>query len=194
MADGAVEREVCFRWNDITCHWSVQVEVQACRAGTDGADFFVYKLPGPPASCLRYCGSDPFATTPAATAAPPVAAPQCGLPYNTLSSYTRSIIYNDGNGATEICDDAANGTVVSGDLANNDWQGPGWYRFTGAAGDTMAMTVPSALPSEWGAFSSQMGIAHPHHFPTNRSVFLRHRRRRLAQWRVAKNGRRRCVA
>jgi hypothetical protein len=68
------------------------------------------------------------------------------MAYRNLSSYTRSVLFNDGNNNVEVCDDAAGGTVVSGNLDHNDWRGPGWYRFTDAAGTQMATTAPSLPP------------------------------------------------
>ena len=52
VEDEVVDREVCFNWNDKPCNWSVTVQVRNC------GEFFVYKLPDPPESCLRYCGDD----------------------------------------------------------------------------------------------------------------------------------------
>jgi len=50
LADGRVERTVCFHWRDDCCYWSIKIMVRNC----DG--FHVYKLDKPPHCTLRYCG------------------------------------------------------------------------------------------------------------------------------------------
>ena len=81
------------------------------------------------------------------TATPPTtpSANPCQGGYQELSAVTRNIDFNDGDNGEEVCD---NGLVLSGDAANQDWRGPGWYRFTGAAGLDMTTTVPG-LPPSW---------------------------------------------
>jgi cysteine-rich repeat protein len=46
--EGIVDRTVCFSW-DQECEWQVVIQVRNC------GDYFVFKLPNPPESCLRYC-------------------------------------------------------------------------------------------------------------------------------------------
>lgn len=52
VAEGKVNRKVCFNWSNNNCNWSADIEVRNCDS------FFVYKLVKPPACQLRYCGSD----------------------------------------------------------------------------------------------------------------------------------------
>ena len=52
VEDEIVSRDVCFHWLGEPCNWSVEVQVRNC------GEFYVYKLPDPPDTCLRYCGAD----------------------------------------------------------------------------------------------------------------------------------------
>jgi hypothetical protein len=120
-------RTVCFAANGNACASSVAVSVVTCNG------FFLYNLPAPTTFCVRYCGAGAPATTaaPANATTPAPTTPaafnaQCRAAYKWLTAPTRSAAFNDGNNGVEVCDDQKNGTVVSGDRANNDWQGPGW--------------------------------------------------------------------
>jgi cysteine-rich repeat protein len=61
--------------------------------------------------------------------------PQCFQPYNEFDSESRINSFNDG-GQTVYCD------YTGGGYDPPDWVGPGWYRFTGAAGTQMATAAP----------------------------------------------------
>ena len=50
VADGAVQRRVCFHWTSNRCQWSINIRVRNC------GNFYVYELSKPPACSLRYCG------------------------------------------------------------------------------------------------------------------------------------------
>ncbi len=50
IAEGIVDRTVCFNWGGNACSWSRVVQVRNC--GT----FYVFYLPPAPACSLRYCG------------------------------------------------------------------------------------------------------------------------------------------
>ena len=50
VADGAVQRKVCFSWTSGCCQWSRDITVRNCGA------FYVYKLPEAPGCQMRYCG------------------------------------------------------------------------------------------------------------------------------------------
>jgi len=53
VQDGAVNRTVCFHWDNNCCIWSNGIQVRNC------GDFYVYKFPGPPPNCtLKYCGTN----------------------------------------------------------------------------------------------------------------------------------------
>lgn len=76
--------------------------------------------------------------------------PQCFEPYTDLTAASRNQSFNDGNcnfgdpaGNIEICDGGDTGTALCGDEAL-EWQGPGWYRLSGAAGEQMPESAPSA--------------------------------------------------
>ena len=47
----------------------------------------------------------------------------CFQNFGILTSPTRSVNFNDGNSGEEICDDAGQGNVVSGNASFNDWLG-----------------------------------------------------------------------
>ena len=51
VADGAVQRKVCFHWSSNDCRWSTNIRVRNCGA------FFVYELPPTRYCNLRYCGN-----------------------------------------------------------------------------------------------------------------------------------------
>ncbi|NJK31206.1 MAG: DUF4215 domain-containing protein [Deltaproteobacteria bacterium] len=61
----------------------------------------------------------------------PTLDPQCGMAYTMLTEANRNDVFNDGNAGIEFCD------RVGSMNKSPDWQGPGWYRFSGAAGTTM---------------------------------------------------------
>ena len=50
VAQGIVQRTVCFSWTRGCCQWSRVIRVQNCGA------FFVYELSRTPTCSLRYCG------------------------------------------------------------------------------------------------------------------------------------------
>ena len=53
VADGQVNRKVCFNWVNSGCYqWSTNIQVKNCGS------YYVYYLSGTPACPLRYCGSD----------------------------------------------------------------------------------------------------------------------------------------
>ena len=51
VADGVVQREVCFSSVGSCCYYSTKIYVRNCEG------FYVYKLEPPPHCYLRYCGS-----------------------------------------------------------------------------------------------------------------------------------------
>lgn len=51
VADGVVQRKICFHWSSGCCTWSTYISIRNCGG------FFVYKLHRPPACTLRYCGN-----------------------------------------------------------------------------------------------------------------------------------------
>ena len=50
VAEGAVQRKVCFHWSSGCCQWSRNIQVRNCGG------YFVYELEKPPTCSLRYCG------------------------------------------------------------------------------------------------------------------------------------------
>ena len=53
VAEGIVNRVVCYHFSGSCCHWSNTISVLNC------GDFFIYKLVPPTAGCyLRYCGTN----------------------------------------------------------------------------------------------------------------------------------------
>ena len=50
--EGIVARTVCFLWEGEPCTWMTDIEVLSCDD-----QYFVYRLPNPPETCLRYCGA-----------------------------------------------------------------------------------------------------------------------------------------
>jgi cysteine-rich repeat protein len=52
LADGVVNRQVCFNWSGNNCQWNAQIQVVACP------DFYLYQLPNTPVCSLRYCGTN----------------------------------------------------------------------------------------------------------------------------------------
>ena len=50
VAEGAVQRKVCFHWSSGCCQWSSNIRVRNCGG------YYVYELVQPPACSLRYCG------------------------------------------------------------------------------------------------------------------------------------------
>lgn len=67
---------------------------------------------------------------------------QCASPYRRLTSASRNAAFNDGALGVEVCDNAALGQVLGGSVSNQDWLGPGWYRFVGGAGTQMPTQAP----------------------------------------------------
>ena len=51
VADGVVQREVCFSSFGSCCYYSKKINVRNCKG------FYVYKLEPPPRCYLRYCGN-----------------------------------------------------------------------------------------------------------------------------------------
>lgn len=49
--EGVVPRTACFLWEGDPCTWSTQMQVRNCGA------YYVYRLPNPPETCLRYCAA-----------------------------------------------------------------------------------------------------------------------------------------
>ena len=52
VADGQVNRTVCFHWSSRCCRWSTTIQVRDCGS------FYVYYLSGTPNCYLRFCGTD----------------------------------------------------------------------------------------------------------------------------------------
>ena len=53
VADGVVDRQVCFHWDGSTCRWNRPIQVVNC------GDHYRYNLPTTAGICyLRYCGTD----------------------------------------------------------------------------------------------------------------------------------------
>jgi cysteine-rich repeat protein len=52
-AEGIVGRTACFLWMANPCKWSTAIQVLNC------GDYYVYRLPNPPETCLRYCAGPP---------------------------------------------------------------------------------------------------------------------------------------
>ncbi|KAL9987888.1 hypothetical protein ACROYT_G002266 [Oculina patagonica] len=128
VAQGAVQRRVCFHWSSSCCYWSTSIRVRNCGA------FYVYELPPTPYCNLRYCGDGervPPTLPPTQVTTPtPTKAYECSR-YVLLHEADRSQAYDYRQvpGARPICD---NSLPI------------GWYRFLGPAGDRMPGTcVPS---------------------------------------------------
>ena len=51
VADGAVQRKVCFRGRSKCCSWQIDISVRNCGG------FYVYQLKRPPHCNFRYCGN-----------------------------------------------------------------------------------------------------------------------------------------
>ena len=51
VEDGQVASEVCFAWIGNGCMWKQAITVRNC------GDYYVFRLPDPPETCLRYCGA-----------------------------------------------------------------------------------------------------------------------------------------
>ena len=51
VAEGAVQRQVCFHWSSGCCQWENNIQVRNCSG------YYVYRLKAPPACSLRYCGN-----------------------------------------------------------------------------------------------------------------------------------------
>ena len=49
VAEGRVDRQVCFHWAGDECEWNSQVQARNC------GDYYVYYLPSTPTCSLRYC-------------------------------------------------------------------------------------------------------------------------------------------
>jgi Leucine-rich repeat (LRR) protein len=62
---------------------------------------------------------------------------QCYLPYTDLTLADRNQTFNDGTGAIDYCDQVGNADK------SPQWQGPGWYRFSGSAGTRLPEVAPS---------------------------------------------------
>lgn len=116
MSDGVVDRTVCFAWIGNSCVSNVTIQAISCGG------LYRYNLPNPPGNCLRYCGDGSGIQEPM----------ECSNPYTTLDERTRSMKFNDGDGNVEVCD----GNQGNG----NKWQGPGWYRIDGEAGQSIPTT------------------------------------------------------
>ncbi|KAL9987887.1 hypothetical protein ACROYT_G002265 [Oculina patagonica] len=128
VAQGAVQRRVCFHWSSSCCYWSTSIRVRNCGA------FYVYELPPTPYCNLRYCGDGervPPTLPPTQVTTPtPTQAYECSR-FLLLHEADRSQAYDyrQVSGARPICD---NSLPIS------------WYRFLGPAGDRMPGTcVPS---------------------------------------------------
>ncbi len=52
LADGPVQKQVCFHWSGNNCLWNTMITVVACP------DFYLYQLPNTPVCSLRYCGTN----------------------------------------------------------------------------------------------------------------------------------------
>ena len=50
--EGVVARVVCYLWEADPCTWMSDVQVVNCND-----EFYAYRLPNPPESCLRYCAA-----------------------------------------------------------------------------------------------------------------------------------------
>ncbi|XP_074623711.1 uncharacterized protein LOC141881766 isoform X2 [Acropora palmata] len=121
LAEGAVTREVCYHWSNKCCRWSNNIKIKNCNG------YYVYRLAKPPACHLRYCGNGqgaPLTTSPAPTTA--AFDPCTSGNYQTLSSSDRLV--SNTNQSSLKCDRY---TLI-----------PGWYRFTGDAGDGMPSYCP----------------------------------------------------
>ena len=51
VADGAVQRQVCYHWSSGCCQWQNDIQVRNCGG------FYVYKLKPTRFCSLRYCGN-----------------------------------------------------------------------------------------------------------------------------------------
>ena len=49
VAEGAVQRQVCYHWSSGCCQWQNDIQVRNCSG------YYVYRLKSPPACSLRYC-------------------------------------------------------------------------------------------------------------------------------------------
>ncbi len=90
-----VDRTVCFSSGGNSCMRSQTVSVVTCNG------FYLYRLVGLAATCLRYCSAfAPNTTTtvaPTGSTTPSTFNAQCSAPYKLLTSGTRAVSFNDGN-------------------------------------------------------------------------------------------------
>ncbi|XP_032220081.2 uncharacterized protein LOC5519385 isoform X2 [Nematostella vectensis] len=113
--EGAVNRMVCFHWDNNCCRWNKEIRVRNCGG------FYVYHLGRTPTCRLRYCGDAPALTTTAPPLTSPTAAPEC-YSYRSLNSADRAMSH------------------ISSQYTCDNNMRPGWYRFSGAAGTNMPRT------------------------------------------------------
>ncbi|XP_078356255.1 transmembrane protease serine 9-like isoform X2 [Oculina patagonica] len=120
VAEGAVQRKVCFHWSNNCCKWSKYIQVRNCGG------FFVYELSDTPTCSLRYCGDKdqggsppPPVTASPATPPPPTSPAEC-------SNYQ---VLNDNDRAKGF--KAVNSFKCDRPLARR------WYKFEGGAGIQM---------------------------------------------------------
>ncbi|XP_078357282.1 LOW QUALITY PROTEIN: uncharacterized protein LOC144642166 [Oculina patagonica] len=116
VAEGAVQRQVCFHWSTGCCQWEINIQVRNCSG------FYVYRLKAPPACSLRYCGNRqaPVSSTsrPTTMRPTPTSYSECSN-YRFLNESNRAKTYN--KPSPLICDSSLSG----------------WYRFGGEAGSKM---------------------------------------------------------
>ncbi|XP_022797785.1 uncharacterized protein LOC111336033 [Stylophora pistillata] len=124
LQEGVVKRQVCYHWTGGCCQWKNYIKIRNC------GDFYVYELQKPPACPLRYCGNMQAPTTqppPTITTPKPVFDPCDARSHKFLHTYDR-LVGNKEQSSVK-CD-------------QRDPTLPGWFRFTGAAGDRMPTKCP----------------------------------------------------
>ncbi|XP_068715590.1 uncharacterized protein [Montipora foliosa] len=120
VQDGLQSAQVCYHWNNNCCKWKSNIKIRNCSS------YFVYQLVKPPACHLRYCGNrNALSTTPPPITRPALDPCTSGI-YRTINSSDRLVGNTDQSSLK--CDRY--------DLI------PGWYRFTGDAGDKIPNTRP----------------------------------------------------
>ncbi|KAL9987886.1 hypothetical protein ACROYT_G002264 [Oculina patagonica] len=121
VAEGAVQRRVCFHWSSGCCQWENHIQVRNCSG------YYVYQLKPTRFCSLRYCGnreaprpSTPTPLTPTPTRARPIPTSYAACSnYRFLNESNRAKTYN--KPSPYICDSSLSG----------------WYRFGGEAGSQM---------------------------------------------------------
>ncbi|XP_068722945.1 uncharacterized protein [Montipora capricornis] len=142
VAEGAVQRRVCFSGLFSCCRRSTFIYVRNCGA------FFVYRLNRTPGCNLRYCGNGIPPTTPVNVSNASLAATPSSSPVNVSNASLATLTptpalppecYN-----YEVLNESNRAITYQGFTFLCDFRLSGWYRFRGEAGSRMPQScVPS---------------------------------------------------